>query len=99
MGKTSQYSCSVPEVVVVVLVGEDDVERLEIQVEDALAVDELNTAHHLSTIIRTISALPINSQPTTAEPGTCPATDNLATTRPDIATIVMFTHSPRILIN
>jgi hypothetical protein len=51
-----------PEVVVVVLVGEDDVEGLEIQVEDALAVDELNTAHHLPTIIRTISTLPINKQ-------------------------------------
>jgi hypothetical protein len=47
MGQTSQYSCSMPEVVVIVLVGEDDVEGLEVQVEDALAVDELNTAHHL----------------------------------------------------
>ena len=55
MGQTSQYSCSMPKVVVIVLVGEDDVEGLEVQVEDALAVDELNTAHHLSTIIRTIS--------------------------------------------
>jgi hypothetical protein len=36
-----------PEVVVIVLVGEDDVEWLEVQVEDSLAVDELNTAHHL----------------------------------------------------
>jgi hypothetical protein len=56
MGKTSQHSCSMPEVIVVVLVGEDDVEGLEVQVEDSLAVDELNTADHLSTIIRTISA-------------------------------------------
>ncbi len=62
MGQTFQYSCSMPEVVVIVLVGEDDVEGFEVQVEDALAVDELNTAHHLSTTIRTISALPINTQ-------------------------------------
>jgi hypothetical protein len=47
MGRNSQYSCSMPEVVVIVLVGEDDVEWLEVQVEDSLAVDELNTAHHL----------------------------------------------------
>ena len=32
-----------PEVVVVVGVGEHDVERLEVQVEDPLAVDELDS--------------------------------------------------------
>ncbi len=47
MGQSSQYSCSIPEVVVIVLVGEDDVEGLEVQMEDSLAMDELNTAHHL----------------------------------------------------
>jgi hypothetical protein len=61
MGQTSQYSCSMPEIVVVVLVGEDDVEGLEVQVEDSLAVDELNTAHHLSTIIRTNYKRPLTS--------------------------------------
>ena len=37
----------IPEVVVVVGVGKDDVERLEIQMNDSLTVDELNTPHHL----------------------------------------------------
>ncbi len=38
-----------PEVVVIVLVGEDDIEGLEVQVEDPFAVDELDTPHHLNT--------------------------------------------------
>ena len=37
-----------PEVVVVVRVGEHDVEGLEVEVEDALAVDELDSPHNLS---------------------------------------------------
>ena len=37
-----------PEVVVVVGVGEHDVEGLEVEVEDALAVDELDPSHNLS---------------------------------------------------
>ena len=36
-----------PEVVVVVRVGEHDVEGLEVEVEDALAVDELDAPHNL----------------------------------------------------
>ena len=36
-----------PEVVVVVRVGEHDVEGLEVEVEDALAVDELDPPHNL----------------------------------------------------
>ncbi len=47
---SSLISCPrVPEVVVIVLVGEDDVEGLEVQVEDPFAVDELDTPHHLNT--------------------------------------------------
>jgi hypothetical protein len=37
----------VPKIVVIVRVGKDDVERLEVQMEDTLAVDELNTTHYL----------------------------------------------------
>ena len=37
-----------PEVVVVVRVGEHDVEGLEVEVEDALAVNELDSPHNLS---------------------------------------------------
>ena len=37
-----------PEVVVVVGVGEHDVEGLEVEVEDPLAVDELDASHNLS---------------------------------------------------
>ena len=37
-----------PEVVVVVGVGEHDVEGLEVEVEDPLAVDELDASHDLS---------------------------------------------------
>ena len=36
-----------PEVVIVVRVGEHDVEGLEVEVEDALAVDELDAPHNL----------------------------------------------------
>jgi len=36
-----------PEVIVVVLVGEDDVEGLEVQVQDPLAVDKLDSPHNL----------------------------------------------------
>ena len=37
-----------PEIVVVVGVGEHDVEGLEVEVEDPLAVDELDASHNLS---------------------------------------------------
>ena len=39
---------SVPEIVVVVGVCEDDVEGLEVQVDDSLTVDKLNTSHYLA---------------------------------------------------
>ena len=39
------------QVVVVLGVGEHDVEGLQVQVEDALAVDEVDTAHDLEMMI------------------------------------------------
>ena len=39
------------QVVVVLGIGEHDVEGLQVQVEDALAVDEVDTAHYLEMMI------------------------------------------------
>ena len=43
-----QPKVNYPEIVVVVWVGKHDVEGLEVEVEDALAVDELDSPHNLS---------------------------------------------------